>query len=283
MMPSFVRFCSARPVRQVRVHDYRLPHRLLVQSAQRALNHWLSISTAFLTVSSSKSGSEWVNMVGRIGPAALCVCLVYECPCLSLCASRPSLWRPLRRGRSFATAVMNLVSIHRVPFQLSWQTGGLAWYHVLFFLPHQPVLHRAFSWGCDVTGQPSLVPLVKALVLTGCHSVLGLWGEGWSCQLLIYTDFNKQQLGFFFVFFYKKRCRFSSRDEIKPDTNLSGFDQGSSAVHVIFRIHDKNHLVGVEFKSTIQTPSILYTQLAVPLSSAAHGLHLPHLPAPEAA
>lgn len=66
-------------------------------------------------------------------------------------------------------------------------------------------------------------------------------------------------------------------------TNLSGFDQGSSAVHVILRVHDKNHLVSAEFKSTIQTPGILYTQLAVPFSPAAHRLHLPHLPAPKAA
>lgn len=91
MMPSFVRFCSTRPVHQVRVHNYWLPHHLLVQSTQCALTHWLGISTVFLTVSSSKSGSEWVNIVRRIGPAALFVCLVYEYPCVTLCVCFTSI------------------------------------------------------------------------------------------------------------------------------------------------------------------------------------------------
>lgn len=64
-------------------------------------------------------------------------------------------------------------------------------------------------------------------------------------------------------------------------THLSGLDQRSSAVHVILRVHYKHHLVGVEFKSAVQTPGVLDTQLAVPLSPAAHRLHLSHLPATE--
>lgn len=64
-------------------------------------------------------------------------------------------------------------------------------------------------------------------------------------------------------------------------THLPGFNQGSSAVHVILGVHDKNHLVSVQLESTVQTPGVLYAQLAVPLSPAAHGLHLPHLPAAE--
>lgn len=118
-----------------------------------------------------------------------------------LCVLHIHLCGPLRRGWSFATAVMNLVSVHHVPLHLSWQTSGLAWNHVLFFLSHQPVLHGAFSWGCDVTGQPSLVPLVKALMLTGCHCVLGLWGESRSRRQLIQPHFNKQH--FFFLLFFK--------------------------------------------------------------------------------
>lgn len=94
LMSSFVRFCLARPNHQVRVHIYWFPHHFLVQSTRCALTHWLGISTAFLTVSSSKSGSEWVNMVRRIGPAALFVGLVYECPCVTLCVcfTSISLW-----------------------------------------------------------------------------------------------------------------------------------------------------------------------------------------------
>lgn len=64
-------------------------------------------------------------------------------------------------------------------------------------------------------------------------------------------------------------------------TYLPGLDQRSPAVHVILRVHDKHHLVSVEFKATVQTPGVLHTQLAVPLSPAAHRLHLPHLPATE--
>ena len=63
---------------------------------------------------------------------------------------------------------------------------------------------------------------------------------------------------------------------------LPGLDQRSSAVHVVLRVHDKHHLVSVEFKATVQAAGVLHAQLAVPLSPAAHGLHLPHLPAPEA-
>lgn len=127
-----------------------------------------------------------------------------------------------------------------------------------------------------MTGQPSLVPLVEALVLIGCHSVLGLRRESRSRQQRTQTYFNKQQ-------FEQKWPRLSNTDAIKPETNLSGLDQGSSAVHVIFGVHDENHLVSVELEPTVQTPSILYAQLAVPFSPAAHRLHLPHLPAPEAA
>lgn len=64
-------------------------------------------------------------------------------------------------------------------------------------------------------------------------------------------------------------------------TNLPGFDQCSSSVHVILRVHDKHHLVGVEFKATVQTASVFHAQLAVPLPPAAHRLHLPNLPAAE--
>lgn len=64
-------------------------------------------------------------------------------------------------------------------------------------------------------------------------------------------------------------------------THLPGLDQCSSAVHVILRVHDKHHLVSVQFKSAVQTPGVLHAQLAVPLSPAAHRLHLPHLPATE--
>lgn len=64
-------------------------------------------------------------------------------------------------------------------------------------------------------------------------------------------------------------------------TYLPGLDQRSSAVHVVLRVHDKHHFMSVQFKSTVQTPSILDAQLAVPLSPAAHRLHLPHLPASE--
>lgn len=102
-MRLFVRFCSARPVvDQVRVHDYWLPHRLLVHSTRCALTHRLGISTVFLTVPSSKSGGEWVNMVWRLGPAAffclfsvwmsmhhrLCVCV---CVCMSACVCFTSI------------------------------------------------------------------------------------------------------------------------------------------------------------------------------------------------
>ena len=64
-------------------------------------------------------------------------------------------------------------------------------------------------------------------------------------------------------------------------TYLPGLDQRSSAVHVILRVHDKHHLVSVKFESTVQTAGVLHSQLAVPLSPAAHRLHLPHLPATE--
>lgn len=62
---------------------------------------------------------------------------------------------------------------------------------------------------------------------------------------------------------------------------LPGLHQRSSTVHVILRVHDKHHLVSIEFKSTVQTPGVLHAQLPVPLSPAAHRLHLPHLPAAE--
>jgi len=62
---------------------------------------------------------------------------------------------------------------------------------------------------------------------------------------------------------------------------LPGLDQCSSAVHVILGVHDKHHLVSIEFKSTVQTPGVLHAQLSVPLSPAAHRLDLPHLPAAE--
>lgn len=39
--------------------------------------------------------------------------------------------------------------------------------------------------------------------------------------------------------------------------------------------------MSVQFKATVQTASVLHTQLAVPFSPAAHRLHLPHLPAAE--
>jgi len=68
---------------------------------------------------------------------------------------------------------------------------------------------------------------------------------------------------------------------MQTPTYLPGLYQRPSAVHVVLRVHDKHHLVGVEFKSTVQTASVFHTQLPVPLSSAAHRLHLPHLPATE--
>lgn len=126
--------------------------------------------------------NEW-TWCGELGLQLFCLFSVWMSMRYPPCASR--LCRPLRRGRRFATAVMNLVSVHCLPFHLGWQTSGLARYHVLFFLSHQPVLHGAFSRGGDVTGQPSLVPLVKALMLTGRHSVLGLWGESRSSQRFI--------------------------------------------------------------------------------------------------
>lgn len=84
---------------------------------------------------------------------------------------------PLWRRRGFATAVMDLVSVHRLPLDLGRQAGGLARDHVLLLLAHQPVLHRALGRRRDVTGQPALVPLVEALVLAGRHSVLRLLGR----------------------------------------------------------------------------------------------------------
>jgi len=87
-----------------------------------------------------------------------------------LCTVRP----PLRGGRGFATAVMNLVSVHGLPLHLGRQAGRLAGDHVLFLLAHEPVLHGAFSRGRNVIGLPALVPLVKAFVLARCHSVLRL-------------------------------------------------------------------------------------------------------------
>lgn len=77
-----------------------------------------------------------------------------------------------RRGWRFATAVMNLVSVDRLPFDLSGQAGGLAGDHVLLLLAQQPVLHRALSCSCDMIGQPVLVPLVEAFVLIRRHFVL---------------------------------------------------------------------------------------------------------------
>lgn len=62
---------------------------------------------------------------------------------------------------------------------------------------------------------------------------------------------------------------------------LPGLDQRPSAVHVVLRVHDKHHLMSVEFKATVQAPGVLHTQLTVPFSPAAHRLHLPHLPATE--
>lgn len=53
-----------------------------------------------------------------------------------VCAVCPSLCGPLRWGGGFATAVMNLVSVHRLPFHLGRQAGRLAGDHVLFLLSH---------------------------------------------------------------------------------------------------------------------------------------------------
>jgi hypothetical protein len=39
--------------------------------------------------------------------------------------------------------------------------------------------------------------------------------------------------------------------------------------------------VGVELEAAVQAAGVLHAQLPVPLPPAAHGLHLPHLPAPE--
>lgn len=64
---------------------------------------------------------------------------------------------------------------------------------------------------------------------------------------------------------------------------LPGLDEGPSAVHVVLRVHDKHHLVSVEFKTTVETAGVFHAQLAVPLSPAAHRLHLSHLPAAKTA
>lgn len=132
---------------------------------------------------------------GEVG-LQLSVCLVYECPlspCIYLCAcvrarntACLSLCRPLRRSWGFATTVMNLVSVHRLPFHFSWQAGSLAGDHVLFLLTHEPVLHRVFSWGRNMIGQPAPVPLVKAFMLTRCHLVLRLWRKKKNCQSLVF-------------------------------------------------------------------------------------------------
>lgn len=71
--------------------------------------------------------------------------------------------------------------------------------------------------------------------------------------------------------------------KIKLPAYLPGLDEGPSAVHVVLRVHDKHHLVSVEFKSTVETAGVFHAQLAVPLSPAAHRLHLSHLPAAKTA
>lgn len=162
---------------------------------------------------------------------------------------------------------MDLVSVHRLPLDLGRQAGGLAGDHVLLLLAHQPVLHRALGRRRDVTGQPALVPLVEALVLAGRHSVLRLPGGKGERE-------TKPS---------EPRTRNDSNHCTAAATHLPGLDQSPSAVHVILRVHDKNHLVSVELEPTVQAAGVLHAQLAVPLSPAAHGLHLPHLPAAEAA
>lgn len=74
---------------------------------------------------------------------------------------------------------------------------------------------------------------------------------------------------------------FAPRHQIKLQLYLPGLDQSPSAVHVVLGVHDKHHLVSVEFKSTVQTAGVFHSQLAVPLSPASHRLNLPHLPAAE--
>lgn len=74
-----------------------------------SLTHWLGISTVFLTGSSSKSGSEWVNMVWRIGP----LCLVYGCPCVTLCVcfTSISMWTSTeRRGLCYCCNELGICS-----------------------------------------------------------------------------------------------------------------------------------------------------------------------------
>lgn len=128
-------------------------------------------------------------------------------------------------------------------------------------------------------GQPALVPLVKAFVLARCHFVLRLWRKKKNCESLvfetpigIYREVNVLKLLIHTT--AENECR-------KLNADLSGLDQRSSAIHVILRVHDKHHFVCVKFKSTVQAPGVLHAQLAVPLSPAAHRLHLPHLPPAE--
>lgn len=152
--------------------------------------------------------SEWRCDGGgrRSGTAAVSVSLVYKClvcPCINrsvrVCCGcvLPGLRRrrPLRRRRGFATAVMDLVSVHRLSLDLGRQAGGLAGDHVLLLLAHQPVLHRALGRRRDVTGQPALVPLVEALVLAGRHSVLRLLekegGERGNHQSLVHASHSR--------------------------------------------------------------------------------------------
>lgn len=64
---------------------------------------------------------------------------------------------------------------------------------------------------------------------------------------------------------------------------LASFDEGAAPVHVVLRVHDEHHLVRVQLEAAIQAASTLHAQLAAPFAARAHGLHLPQLPAPEAA
>lgn len=81
--------------------------------------------------------------------------------------------RSLRRGGGLAV-VVHLVPVDMQAFDLQGHTSGLAGDHVLVLFSHEPVLHTALGGGRHVFTQPAPVPLLKALVLSPCYSVLRL-------------------------------------------------------------------------------------------------------------
>lgn len=112
-----------------------------------ALTHWLTakqsrVCTVFLHPWVKVSERTCVEGGGEVGLQLFMSVFSVWMSCTSMhlpvwvrtvC---PSLCGPLRRGWGFATAVMNLVSVHRLPLHLSRQAGSLAGDHVLFLLAH---------------------------------------------------------------------------------------------------------------------------------------------------